>query len=46
MPSKLTLAGMFLYARLVLDYVTSNIFFTGDEIKQSIQQLPPTLTDL
>jgi len=37
--------GMFLYARLVLDYVTSNIFYTADEIKASINQLPPTLTE-
>ncbi|KAJ4303250.1 hypothetical protein N0V90_002143 [Kalmusia sp. IMI 367209] len=37
--------GMFLYARLVLDYVTSNIFYSADEIKVSINQLPPSLTE-
>jgi hypothetical protein len=37
---------MFLYARLVLDYLGTNIFFTGDELKQSIEQLPETITEL
>lgn len=37
--------GMFLYARLVLDYVTSNIFYNLAEIRESIHQLPPTLTE-
>lgn len=37
--------GMFLYARLVLDYVTSNIFYSPEEIRESINQLPPSLTD-
>ncbi|KAL5382784.1 hypothetical protein DPSP01_006342 [Paraphaeosphaeria sporulosa] len=37
--------GMFLYARLVLDYVTSNIFYNPDEIRDSINRLPPSLTE-
>jgi hypothetical protein len=37
--------GMFLYARLVLDYVSTNLFYSGDELKQSIVELPPTLTE-
>ncbi|PHH86172.1 hypothetical protein CDD83_10628 [Cordyceps sp. RAO-2017] len=38
--------GMFLYARLVLDYVMTNVFFSADEIKMSIHRLPPKLSDL
>ncbi|KAM0267836.1 hypothetical protein ACHAPA_005433 [Fusarium lateritium] len=37
--------GMFLYARLVMDYLASNIFFSGDEIKNSVKQLPQKLSD-
>ncbi|KAF9784159.1 hypothetical protein IL306_008312 [Fusarium sp. DS 682] len=37
--------GMFLYARLVMDYLSSNIFFGGDEFKESVNQLPRKLTD-
>ena len=37
---------MFLYARLVLDYLTTNIFYNRDELKGSIHQLPQTLSDL
>ncbi|KAL6352221.1 hypothetical protein LRP88_14426 [Fusarium phalaenopsidis] len=37
--------GMFLYARLVMDYLASNIFYNGDEIKQSVNQLPKKLAD-
>ncbi|KAI9768489.1 MAG: hypothetical protein M1840_004899 [Geoglossum simile] len=37
--------GMFLYARLVLDYLTTNIFYSRDELKESIYQLPQTLFD-
>src|SRR6266480_5158855 len=37
---------MFLYARLVLDYLAANIFYSGDEIKTSMNQLPEKLTDL
>jgi hypothetical protein len=37
---------MFLYAWLVLDYLTTNIFYSRDELKESIHQLPQTLSDL
>ncbi|KAI1070812.1 hypothetical protein LB507_006787 [Fusarium sp. FIESC RH6] len=37
--------GMFLYARLVVDYLTSNVFYTGDEMKESVNQLPQKLTE-
>lgn len=37
---------MFLYARLVLDYLSSNIFFGGQEIKQSVYELPKQLSEL
>lgn len=37
---------MFLYARLVMDYLASKIFYSGDEIKQSVNQLPKKLADL
>jgi len=37
---------MFLYARLVLDYLGTNIFFSGDELKRSIGQLPETISEL
>lgn len=37
---------MFLYARLVLDYLSSNIFYNGDEMKESINELPEELFDL
>ncbi|KAI6765229.1 hypothetical protein HG531_012328 [Fusarium graminearum] len=37
--------GMFLYARLVMDYLSSNIFFGGHEIKESVNQLPRKLSD-
>ncbi|KAH6855598.1 hypothetical protein B0I37DRAFT_424156 [Chaetomium sp. MPI-CAGE-AT-0009] len=36
---------MFLYARLVLDYIATNIFFSGDEVMTSINHLPDKLTD-
>lgn len=36
---------MFLYARLVLDYINANIFFTGDELRDAINQLPATLNE-
>ncbi|EEU35842.1 uncharacterized protein NECHADRAFT_20921, partial [Fusarium vanettenii 77-13-4] len=38
--------SMFLYARLVMDYLASNIFYSSDEIKQSVNQLPKKLADL
>jgi archaellum biogenesis ATPase FlaH len=37
--------GMFLYARLVLDYISSNVFYDGDELKASVHQLPQTLAE-
>lgn len=40
------LIGMFLYARLVLDYLSTNIFYSGDEIMTSVNQLPEKLGDL
>ncbi|KAF2638470.1 hypothetical protein P280DRAFT_491867 [Massarina eburnea CBS 473.64] len=37
--------GMFLYARLVLDYLSTNLFFNGEELIQSIERLPATVTE-
>ena len=37
---------MFLYARLVLDYLSTNIFYSGEEVKMSIEHLPDKLSDL
>lgn len=37
---------MFLYARLILDYLSSNIFVRGEELRNSINQLPKELSDL
>lgn len=37
---------MFLYARLVLDYLSSNIFISAKEIKESVYELPATLSEL
>lgn len=37
---------MFLYARLVLDYLSKNIFFSGKEMKASIDALPEELSEL
>ncbi|KAK3293870.1 uncharacterized protein B0H64DRAFT_398860 [Chaetomium fimeti] len=37
--------GMFLYARLVLDYLATNIFYNGEEVRTSINHLPNKLTD-
>ncbi|KAF1954513.1 hypothetical protein CC80DRAFT_517458 [Byssothecium circinans] len=37
--------GMFLYARLVLDYLSTNLFFNGNELKKSIETLPETVTE-
>ncbi|AEO68321.1 uncharacterized protein THITE_2145496 [Thermothielavioides terrestris NRRL 8126] len=36
---------MFLYTRLVLDYLATNIFFSGEEVRTSIDHLPDKLTD-
>ncbi|KAK8139401.1 hypothetical protein PG984_002781 [Apiospora sp. TS-2023a] len=37
--------GMFLYARLVLDYLSSNIFYEPHEIKTSVYKLPAKLSE-
>jgi hypothetical protein len=37
---------MFLYARLVLDYLKANIFYDGEELMDAIDQLPKTLNEL
>ncbi|KAF2108637.1 hypothetical protein BDV96DRAFT_616200 [Lophiotrema nucula] len=37
--------GMFLYARLVVDYLVTNIFYSGAELRKSIHQLPQSLAD-
>lgn len=37
---------MFLYARLVLDYLSTNVFHNCDEIKASVNQLPEKINDL
>jgi hypothetical protein len=38
--------GMFLYARLVLDYLSKNVFYNCKEIKASVNQLPEKINDL
>ncbi|KAG6358594.1 hypothetical protein INS49_012112 [Diaporthe citri] len=38
--------GMFLYARLVLDFISSNIFVRGDELRNAVNQLPRELSSL
>ncbi|CAI6339363.1 unnamed protein product [Periconia digitata] len=38
-------AGMFLYARLVVDYLSTNVFFSAEELKQSINRLPATVEE-
>ncbi|GAP92702.1 putative NACHT domain-containing protein [Rosellinia necatrix] len=37
--------GMFLYARLVLDYLSREIFYSGAEIKSSIDELPKEISE-
>ncbi|KAE8445745.1 hypothetical protein EG329_012924 [Mollisiaceae sp. DMI_Dod_QoI] len=37
--------GMFLYARLVLDYLAKNIFYSGEEMRISVQELPDQLSE-
>lgn len=39
-------AGMFLYARLVMDYLSSNIFLHQKELRDSIDLLPKELSEL
>ena len=38
--------GMFLWARLVLDYLTTNIFHSRHEITTAIDTLPRKLSEL
>lgn len=35
--------GMFLYARLLLNYISSNLFYTGHELLESVNRLPDEL---
>lgn len=42
----LTLSGMFLWARLVLDYLSKNIFFSRAEILSAADALPRELSEL
>lgn len=37
---------MFLWARLVLGYISKNMFYTKDEILSAVQELPRELSDL
>lgn len=37
---------MFLYARLVVDYLSTNVFFSAEELEQSIKRLPATVEEL
>ncbi|KAF3799119.1 hypothetical protein GCG54_00015299 [Colletotrichum gloeosporioides] len=37
--------GMFLYAQLVLDYLSKNVFFGGKEMKASIDDIPKELSE-
>ncbi|KAI1124794.1 hypothetical protein F5Y10DRAFT_279912 [Nemania abortiva] len=37
--------GMFLYARLVLDFLDNKIFYKSDEVKASVNELPRKLSD-
>ena len=41
-----SVSGMFLYARLVLDYLSTNIFLHQTELRDSIHHLPKELSDL
>ncbi|KAI0883700.1 uncharacterized protein GGS22DRAFT_194950 [Annulohypoxylon maeteangense] len=37
--------GMFLYARLLLDFLDNKIFYRGSEVKSSVNELPKELSD-
>ncbi|KAI1454329.1 hypothetical protein F4805DRAFT_469475 [Annulohypoxylon moriforme] len=37
--------GMFLYARLVLNFLDNKIFYKGSEVKASVNELPEELSD-
>ncbi|KAJ3493715.1 hypothetical protein NLG97_g4559 [Lecanicillium saksenae] len=36
-------AGMFLYARLIVDYISKQLFHTSEELRQAVHELPPEL---
>ncbi|CCC06355.1 hypothetical protein SMACR_12714 [Sordaria macrospora] len=38
-------SGMFLWARLVLDYLSTNIFFSGREVREAVDLLPIKLSE-
>ncbi len=38
--------GMFLYAKLIIDYLSKQLFLTAQELKQTLQELPPELEGL
>lgn len=38
--------GMFLWARLVMDYLTTNIFYKRDEVLSALETLPRELSEL
>ncbi|ETS86312.1 hypothetical protein PFICI_00140 [Pestalotiopsis fici W106-1] len=42
---KLMVSGMFLYARLILDYIGRKIFYSADEVRRSVDDLPRELAD-
>lgn len=44
--SKCHWSGMFLYARLVLDYLSANIFINGTQLRESVDALPKELSEL
>lgn len=37
---------MFLWARLVLDYLSTNIFYSLEEVRQAVDVLPNKLSEL
>ncbi len=43
---KCVMVGMFLWATLVLNYLSANFFYTGDEFMKAIDSLPRELTAL
>ena len=38
--------GMFLYARLIIDYLSKQLFRTSEDLRGTIQELPPELKGL
>lgn len=45
-PKLTSLSGMFLYARLIIDYLSKQLFRTSEDLRVAIQELPPELRDL